>query len=385
MSDMESDRVERTISTTDTDKFCEAVCAFANDISGKRLPGYLLIGVDNHGQPAGLTVTDRLLQNLGGIRSDGNVLPQPMLTVEKFTFPNGDVAVIEVLPSDLPPVRYKGRIWIRIGPRKAVASEQDERMLSERRISYSRTFDTSPCREATLDDISLRLFSDYRMQAVDPNVILENNRSIEEQLASLRFYDLKNNCPTIAGLLLFGKNPRFFLPGAYVQFLKISGTSLTEYPIDQMEISGDLRSVLNILHDKFIAYNQLHMRRNQNFSETVFPEYPEWALRELLHNAVMHRDYQSNTPGRFYWFSDRIEIQNPGGLYGEVTPETITKRNSYRNPVIAESMKAMGYVNRFGYGIQRAKSELKKNNNPDLKFEFDGPNSVAVFVYPRSQ
>lgn len=51
------------------------------------------------------------------------------------------------------------------------------------------------------------------------------------------------------------------------------------------------------------------------------PDYPEWALRELLMNAVMHRNYNSNAPIRFYAFADHIEILSPGGLYGEATPE----------------------------------------------------------------
>lgn len=85
----------------------------------------------------------------------------------------------------------------------------------------------------------------------------------------------------------------------------------------------------------------------------------------------MHRDYQSNTPVRFYWFSDRIEIQSPGGLHGEVTPAPLTRRNSYRNPVQAEAMKSMDYVNRYGYGIQRAESLLQSNGSPEPEFEID--------------
>lgn len=69
----ESDRVERTRSTTDTDKFAQAVCAFANDFPCHRQPGYLLIGVGDDGKTCGLTVTDQLLVNLGGLRSDGNI------------------------------------------------------------------------------------------------------------------------------------------------------------------------------------------------------------------------------------------------------------------------------------------------------------------------
>jgi ATP-dependent DNA helicase RecG len=105
--------------------------------------------------------------------------------------------------------------------------------------------------------------------------------------------------------------------------------------------------------------------------EKLVPDYPDVAVRELLLNAIMHRDYQSNTPVRFYWFSDRIEIQSPGGLYGEVTKDTLTRRNSYRNPVVAEAMKALGYVNRFGYGIQRAQAALADNGNQPAEFEID--------------
>lgn len=78
LSDLEADHIERTESVNDTDKFGQAICAFANDLPNHRKPGYLLIGVKNNGALSGLTVTDALLKNLGGIRSDGNVLPQPL-------------------------------------------------------------------------------------------------------------------------------------------------------------------------------------------------------------------------------------------------------------------------------------------------------------------
>lgn len=65
----EADRIERTTSTKDTDKFSEAVTAFANDLPNSRLPGYLVIGVKDDGTPSGLEVTDHLLRNLGGRNS----------------------------------------------------------------------------------------------------------------------------------------------------------------------------------------------------------------------------------------------------------------------------------------------------------------------------
>jgi len=117
---MEADTVERTVSQTNTDKFSQAVCAFANDLPNHGRPGYLLIGVEDNGDLSGLTLPDELLKNLGGIRSDGNVLPQPRMNIARFSLEGGDVAVVEVHPSDLPPVRYKGRVYIRSDRAKAL-------------------------------------------------------------------------------------------------------------------------------------------------------------------------------------------------------------------------------------------------------------------------
>lgn len=371
LADLETDRVERTTSTNNTDKFAQAVCAFANDYPNHRMPGYLIIGVDDKGQLSGLTVTDQLLQNLGALRSDGNVLPIPALSVARFQFDAGQVAVVEVQPSDLPPVRYKGQVWLRVGPRKAVASEQEERILMERRIANARSFDATPITGAGLQDLSLALFEAYRQEVIDPDVIAANHRPVTDQLASLRFFDNRNQLPTVAGLLMFGKNPRYFLPGAYIQFLRLPGETLTELPEDQAEISGDLLSVLRELDARLKANIHTGIEQSDGLRERLVPDYPPIAVRELLLNAVMHRDYQSNTPVRFYWFADRIEIQSPGGLYGEVTPTTLRNTSSYRNPVVAECMKSLGYVNRFGYGVQRAEALLQQNGNPPPDFQID--------------
>jgi ATP-dependent DNA helicase RecG len=382
ISNMEADHIERTVSVNNTDKFCQAICAFANDLPKHQYPGYLLIGVNDNGTLSGLAVTDELLKNLGAIRSDGNVLPQPLMNVSKYTLEDGDIAVVEVFPSDLPPVRFKGRVYIRVGPRKAIASEQEERVLSERRVALARSFDARPCPEAALDDLALGQFDAYRREAVDPETIEANHRPIEQQLASLRLFDPERACPTHAGILLFGKNPRFYMPGAYVQFLKLPGIDLTDMPENQAEVSGDLHSVLRELEVRLRQLIQTSMRPISMLEEKLLPDYPEWALRELLMNAVMHRNYDSNSPIRFYAFDDHIEIQSPGGLYGEATPENFPTRNSYRNPVIAEAMKSLGFVNRFGYGVQRAQSLLTQNGNPPAQFEFD-EHSVLVKIFRR--
>ncbi|MBM3840207.1 MAG: ATP-binding protein [Verrucomicrobia bacterium] len=158
MTDLDSDRVERTTSTKNTDKFGEAVCAFANDFPNHRQPGYLLVGIDNTGKPCGLKVTDELLLDLGALRSDVNLEPLPALTVQRHMLPEGEVAVVEVLPSDLPPVRYKGRVWIRVGPSQRGANQQEERILTEKRTALQKTFDARPCEGCTLDDLVMDLF-----------------------------------------------------------------------------------------------------------------------------------------------------------------------------------------------------------------------------------
>lgn len=382
LSDLESDCVERTESTTNTDKFGQAICAFANDLPHHRQPGYLLVGVRDNGALAGIRVSDDLLKNLAGIRSDGNILPQPMLNVAKFALPEGDIAVVEVHPSDLPPVRYKGRVHIRVGPRRALANEQEERVLSERRVAQAKSFDALPCFEAKLEDLALGLFDAYRREAVDAETIAANHRPLEQQLASLRLYDPDRRCATHAGVLLVGKRPRFFLPGAYVQYLEFSGTSLAERPIDQAEIVGDLPSVLKELLGRLRLLIKTTMVPINPLQEKLVPNYPEGAVRELLMNAVMHRNYASNSPIRFYVFADHIEIQNPGGLYGEATQANFPTRNSYRNPVISEALKSLGYVNRFGYGVQRAQTLLADNGNPPAQFEID-EHSILVKVRKR--
>ena len=125
-------------------------------------PGYLFIGADNDGKPSGLHYTDDLQKDLAGIRSEGNILPQPVMQVYKVTLPEGDIAVIEVQPSKLPPVRFRGRIWIRVGARKAIANEEEERILMERREFNTPNFESELCLSATLEDLDLDIFRGTR-------------------------------------------------------------------------------------------------------------------------------------------------------------------------------------------------------------------------------
>lgn len=244
----ESYRVERTTSTGNMDKFCEAICAFANDMPGSRKNGYLIIGANDDGGIAGMKVDDALLKKISGIRSDGNILPLPTMSVERFSFPEGDLLVAEVRPSDLPPVRYRGRAFIRIGPRRDIATEAEERILTERRCSFMATFDATPCLNAGIEDLDVDYIkSSYLPKALDAETIAGDTRGIKEQLASIHLFDRDNDCPTYAGIILFGKNPKYFLMGDYVQFVRFAGKDKGGEILNERQFEGPLYKMLPTL------------------------------------------------------------------------------------------------------------------------------------------
>lgn len=107
--------------------------------------------------------------------------------------------------------------------------------------------------------------------------------------------------------------------------------------------------------------------------ERRYPDYPVVALQQFARNALIHRTYEAtHAPVRMYWFNDRIEIHNSGGLYGQVTRENFGQgMTDYRNPLIAEAMHVLGYVQRFGYGVPLARRHLRDNGNPEPEFHFE--------------
>lgn len=384
LNDLESDRVERTISTDKMDKFGEAICSFSNDLPDYQKPGYLIIGADDKtGKIVPTKITDSLLKNIASIRTEGNIQPQPSMTVEKVVLDEGPVVVVEVQPAHFPPVKYKGKICVRIGPRRGVANEDDERKLYEKRASHVLTFDAMPCLDSTLDDLDLRLFKQiYLPMAYPEDVLAEDKRDVTLQLQSLGFYDMKYDCPTFAGILMFGKNVERRLPGAYIQYVRFGGGGRGADISNDYKFSGCLMSVLNQL-DTFVSTTIAKKRpvAVSALREENIIDYPAWAVRELLMNAVCHRDYEGNGPIQFYQYDDRIEILNPGGLYGKVNPRNFPWVNDYRNGVVAEAMKVIGFVNRFSRGVQRVQEELKANDNDPAVFNLELGTAFLVTVY----
>lgn len=380
--DLESDRVERKASASDTDKIQQTICAFANDLAGHDQPGVLFLGVHDNGQCANLTITDKLLVDLSQIRRQGNILPLPEMAVEKKRIRDCEVIVVTVNPSLSPPVRFKGQVWVRVGPSRAIASIDEERRLSEKRRYKDPSFDLWGVPSANLSDLDLEFFrTTFLPSMVAPEIIDSNHRSIEHQLQSLHFLRLEFPQPTIAGLLTVGKIPRDFLPGAYTHFLRIAGTTLDGAMRNDHELDGHILRVCQQADDLF----RLHIDNSVSYTETDIevrrPDYPLAAIQQLFRNAILHRDYQlSHAPIRLYWFDDRIEIHSPGGPYGAVNQTNFGSPGitDYRNPQLATSMKALGLVQTFGSGIAIARAQLKKNGNPDLEFQVSSSHIAAI-------
>ena len=246
MSDLESDLVERKESAADGKKIRRNVCAFANDLPGNGRPGVVLVGVRDDGSCASLPIDDALLTKLANIRGDGDVLPLPSMTVQRRVLRGCEVAVVSVEPSVDTPVRYQGRVWVRVGPSVHKGSVEDERLLTERRRSADLPFDSRPAGGAGLDDLDRGFLRSH------------------------------------------------YLPGAI-------------------------------------------------------------------------------------WFSDRVEIANPGGLYGRITRDNFGAGDTdYRNPLLAEIMANLGFAQRFGLGVPLARKALEANGNPAPEFEFQQTLVVAT-------
>jgi ATP-dependent DNA helicase RecG len=368
LNDLESDRVERKASISDLKKIRQAICAFANDLPNYQQPGVIFVGVSDDGSCSNLEIDDRLLLTLASNnRSDGNILPFPLLTVRKEIINGCELAVVLVEPSDAPPVRFDGRTWIRVGPR---------------RRARDLPFDLRPFPSSSIDDLDINVVrQDYLATAIAPEILAENHRTTVQQLNSLRFATTDfPPLPTTLGLLIAGKDPRRWIPGFYIQFVRFDGLDVTEPIRDQKEIGGSLIMMLREI-DEILQLNiSIASDLTAQPLEIRQPDYPIVALQELMRNAVMHRSYKkTNAPVRIYWFSDRVEIHSPGGAFGQVNSMNFgTGITDYRNPHLAEAMKNLGYVQRFGVGIPTAQKQLEENGNPPAKFTIYDSSILAI-------
>lgn len=267
-----------------------------------------------------------------------------------------------------------------------IATAQDERILTEKRRHRDQPYGVHPLPSSTSKDLRRTFFEEvYLPAAVAPDVLEANDRTYEQRLAATKMvFSVDDPRPTVLGILVIGKRTRDLIPGAYIQFLRVAGTDLSDPIVDELAIDGVVSEALRRLDDKLLAHNRTAVDFTNGPVETRKHAYPLAALQQLTRNAVMHRAYEAtNAPVRVYWYDDRIEIINPGGPYGEVTVETFGTPGltDYRNPNLAEAMRVLGLVQRFGAGLPIARRALAENGNPPPAFSVR-PTFVSATVRP---
>jgi ATP-dependent DNA helicase RecG len=177
--------------------------------------------------------------------------------------------------------------------------------------------------------------------------------------------------PTYAALLIFGKNPQRWLPNASILAARFPGISFSDEFVKQ-DIAGTLPQQLRMA-ELFLKDNLQMVVRMVGLTRQEAPEYPFEAVRELLVNAVAHRDYNLQGDNiHLYLYSDRLEVHSPGGLPGPVNMDNLLRARFSRNAVIAQVLSDMGFVERLGYGLNRVVTVMKRNGLRAPYFEEAG-------------
>jgi cellulose biosynthesis protein BcsQ len=183
---------------------------------------------------------------------------------------------------------------------------------------------------ASLSDLDLNRFKgEYLPALVSIDTITQNDRSTQQQLRALRLIDA-SGIPTVTAVLMLGKSPQDWVPGATIAWRRVTGTSLTDPTADERVLTGpipdQLRRIDEIMDSAIAVAVEMGTATHRRTAE-----YPLEALQQLVRNAVMHRTCDGTAaPSRVTWYADRVEILNPGGPFGAVTPATFGAAGLYR-------------------------------------------------------
>ena len=388
----ESDHVEWKESAKNADDVLQPACALANDLSGSGEFGYVLFGVKKNGEVVGIDTRgqrlDDIQQSIANRLSSTAMYPTPSFDLSTRDLDNKEqekktVIVLRVVPYAVPPVVMVNSVaWVRKGTTTRRATDADLQRLRERRPEATRPFDTRPLPEASLEDLEL----------FDFELIYRNERDVDVDSATFpAFSDWLANRqglgqtidgvwrPTAAAVLLYGKSPQEWLPGAVVEFVRYAGRDVDNPVTARRTIAGTLPGQLNILWTQIEDHLDEIPVAADGIRQAFAPRYPGEALKELARNLIQHRQYEgTNSPSRVEWYDDRIEFSNPGGPFGRASEGAFGEHSDYRNPSITKGLVALGYVQQLGRGIRRVHLQLEKNNCPPLEVETDGFTRVIV-------
>lgn len=345
------------------DALAAIIAAMANGAGGVvilGLAGGALAALTGVRDP--LAAEDKLLQAVLMIE------PRLVIPVPRTLRVNDRTFVALEIPPGLPHVyAVDGRFLARSGTDNRPLNPRDIRRLFIERGEIS--FETEVAPGATLDDLDWEAAQDYaaRLGAL-------GGSGAEEAL-------LKRGClaetpagprPTHAGLLLFGRDPQRILRGALILAAQFSGEEMSD-AFRKQEIAGNLPAMLR----KMEAFLTDHLSREvvvgRSMARTEQHELPMEAARELVVNAVAHRDYSiSGDSIRVLLFRDRMEVHSPGALPGPMTVANLKDERFSRNPALVQVLSDLGFIERLGYGVDRVIAVMSERSLREPEFAETG-------------
>jgi len=338
----------------------ETVVAFANTRGG-----IILIGVDNNGIVKGISVGTNTMVNWS---NQIYQVTEPTVIPELESVPiNGKfVVIIKIKEYPLKPVSFRGRCFKRVSNSNRQMSPQEIAQMHLQ--STGNSWDALPAAVADSDILDIVNIKNYILSSISSG--RRNFANTAKPIEVLEKLELiKDNKPTWAALLLFGKNPQSPLTQATVHCGRFKGETKI---IDDRLISG---TIINQVDE---VMNFIRKNTNVEFVITGKPQrdeiwdYPLEALREAVINAICHRDYSEPSDIQIKIFDDSIHIWNPGGLPFDLTIDDLldpTHSSKPRNKLIAQVFYDLTLIERYGSGIQRMIADCVKAGLPEPDFE----------------
>lgn len=343
------------------------VVAFANADGGT-----IAIGIADNGVLEGIDGHQEHVNELLRVPFDF-CQPTVRASVEKVSFKheNGEpdhILLMNVQQSQKVHANQKDEVFYRVGD-KSKKLTFDERL----QLLYDKgemVYENKSVFGASIDDIDLQLVQSY----CDLVGYTKSPLEYLEQNDKLIVKDANEYKVSTAAILLFGKKPQDFFPRAQVRFIKYQGTEALTGA--QMNVMKDVifdGTVLDMVN-KSIAFVGTQVREHTYLgSDARFvtkAEYPEFVWKELIINAITHRDYSIlGTDIQIKMFDDRISVESPGNLPSIVRLDNMRYVHFSRNPIIAKFLKAHKFVREFGEGVDRMYRELSEGGNPAPKYE----------------
>lgn len=343
--------------------------------------GTLFIGVADDGSVSGLDAAAvRRLNQLISNAASQHLRPPVHSLTENVQTAQGLVMVVTV-PDGLnkPYMDLQGRVWVKSGSdkRHVTAREELQRLFQRAGLVYA---DVVPVAGTSVADLDEKAFAAYFNRRYGQSSELAG-LPLEQLLQNLGLGDGREL--TLAGLLLFGRQPQRWRPAFLVKAVAFPGTSLADSRyLDSEDISGTLLEQFKGSF-AFIRRNLHHVQRGRGFNTLGELEIPEVALEELLVNALIHRDYFTSASIRILVFADRVEIASPGHLPDSLSIEAIRQgRTNRRNPTLTEHAAQILPYRGLGSGIPRA---LREWPRIELIDDVAGNQFSAVAWRPESE